>query len=175
MKVDKKVRKKEVYLDLNTLNNDEEFTGLRELYNRLKLKYEKTDILSLLEKDEIFIPASIFNKELTSLEAITKFLFENKKLTLKRISLLLNRTNRNIWNLYNKSRKKFPSKLVVQESTLIPISILRNLDFTSLENIVCFLKEKLELSYHEIAMLLHRDDRTIWTVYDRVKKKRKNE
>ena len=152
------------------LEKDDEFIGLKELYSRLKLRYNKLEILSILDK-EIFIPLSIFNKKLSSLEVITKYLVENKKLSLKRISELLNRSNRNIWNAYNKSKKKFPKKLVIKESVLLPISILKNLKFTLLENIVSYLKEHQNLSYHEIAVILHRDDRTIWTVYNRAKKR----
>ena len=175
MKVGKKGEKKDINVDLSSSNltDNEEFIGLKELYNRLKLKYDKLEILSRLEKEE-FIPLSIFNKKLSSLEVISKYLFENKNLSLKKISKLLNRSNRNIWNAYNKSKKKFSEKLVVKESVLIPISVSRNLELTLLENIVSYLKENLELSYHKIAVLLHRDDRTIWTVYNRVKKKRGN-
>jgi len=177
MKIAKKGDKRSIYVDSSSskLVKDEEFIGLRELYNRLKLKYDKLEILSLIEQEEIFIPCSIFNKKLSSLEVISKYLVENKNLSLKRISTLLNRSNRNIWNAYNKSKQKFSKKLNVKESLLIPIPILRNLNFTLLENIVSYLKENLELSYHEIAVLLQRDDRTIWTVYKRAKKKRSSD
>ena len=174
MKSEKK-EENSISLGSSGLIKDEEFIGLRELYSRLKLRYDKLEILDLLEGEEVFIPLSIFNKKLSSLEVISKYLFENRNLSLKKISLLLGRSNKNIWNAYNKSKKKFPEKLVVKESILIPISVLRNLDFTLLENIVVYLKENLRFSYHEIAVLLQRDDRTIWTVYNRVKKKRKNE
>ena len=174
MKVAKKSKKVDIYTDLSSsLIRDEEFIGLRELYNRLKLKYDKLEILSVLDSEEIFIPSSIFNKKLSSLEVISKYLFENKNLSLKNISKLLNRSNRNIWNAYNRSKKKYSKKLVVKESILIPISILRNLDFTLLENIISYLKGKFGFSYHKIAILLQRDDRTIWTVYNRIKKRGK--
>ena len=96
---------------------------------------------------------------------------ENKNLSLKKISVILNRSNRNIWNTYNNSKKKFSEKLVIGESVLLPVSILENLKFTFLENIVSYLKEHQKLSYHEIGVILHRDDRTIWTVYNRAKKR----
>ena len=51
-------------------------------------------------------------------------------------------------------------------------SIFRDRKLSILEVLVEYLKDKKELSYHEIAVLLNRDDRTIWTVYSRVKKKR---
>ncbi|HLD04640.1 MAG TPA: hypothetical protein VJG90_02875 [Candidatus Nanoarchaeia archaeon] len=54
----------------------------------------------------------------------------------------------------------------------IPTKIFQDRRLAVLESIVLFLKEEQELSFHEIAILLNRDDRTIWTVYNRVKKKR---
>ena len=171
MKRDKKDYKREGDTDIPNLIKDNDFLTLKELYTRLKFKYNNIEILSALEKEDIFIPLSIFNNKLSSLEVISKYLFENQNLSLIEISKLLNRSNRNIWNAYNRSKKKFPDKLVAKESILMPISVLRNLNFTLLENIVLFLKENIKLSYHEIAVLLQRDDRTIWTVYQRAKKK----
>ena len=55
----------------------------------------------------------------------------------------------------------------------LPSSIFKDRTLSVLEVMVEYLKEKLNLSYHEIALLLNRDDRTIWTVYQRAKKKRK--
>jgi len=34
-----------------------------------------------------------------------------------------------------------------------------------------YLKDEKEMSYHEIAEVLNRDDRTVWTCYNRGKKK----
>ncbi len=55
----------------------------------------------------------------------------------------------------------------------IPTSVLRDRSISVLEAIVRYLKEKKGMSYHEIAVLLNRDDRTIWTVYNRTLKKSK--
>ena len=56
---------------------------------------------------------------------------------------------------------------------MIPSSILRDRTISVLEAIVEYLKDKKQLTYHEIALLLNRNDRTIWTCYHRVQKKRK--
>ena len=53
----------------------------------------------------------------------------------------------------------------------VPVSSFSNRDFTIFESLVAWLKEQ-GLTNHEIAVRLHRDDRTIWSVYDRVKKKK---
>jgi hypothetical protein len=54
----------------------------------------------------------------------------------------------------------------------IPVSIFRNRTLSSLEVVVVYLKDELQYSYHEIALMLNRDDRTIWTCYNRAGKKR---
>lgn len=54
----------------------------------------------------------------------------------------------------------------------VPAYLFRDRSVAVLEALVEYLKDVKGLSYHEIAILLNRDDRTIWTVYSRVKKKR---
>ncbi|RJQ17200.1 hypothetical protein C4573_04065 [Candidatus Woesearchaeota archaeon] len=63
--------------------------------------------------------------------------------------------------------------LDIKKSLDIPSSIFQDRALKVLEILVEYLKEERALSYHEIAVLLNRDDRTIWTVYQRAKKKRK--
>ena len=63
--------------------------------------------------------------------------------------------------------------LDLPESIPIPSSIFRDRSLSVLEVLVEYLKDKHQRSFHEIAVLLNRDDRTIWTVYSRVKQKRK--
>ncbi len=58
----------------------------------------------------------------------------------------------------------------------VPITVISDRSLSVLEAIVEYLHEKKSLSFHQIAVLTKRDDRTIWTCYDRAKKKRgKNE
>jgi hypothetical protein len=53
----------------------------------------------------------------------------------------------------------------------IPSDIFRDRTLAPLESISEFLKDREGMSFHEIAVLLNRDDRTIWTCYTRAKKK----
>ena len=55
----------------------------------------------------------------------------------------------------------------------IPISVLSNRSLATLEAVVVYMKDSLNLTYHQIAELLNRDDRTIWTCYNRAAKKRR--
>ena len=58
----------------------------------------------------------------------------------------------------------------------IPLSVFSDRSLPPLEAVVVYLKDKIRLSYRNIAELLNRDERTIWTVYNRAqKKKRKHE
>jgi hypothetical protein len=47
-------------------------------------------------------------------------------------------------------------------------------ELSPLEAVVRFLKDEHSLSFHEIGVLLNRDDRTIWTTYSNAAKKSKN-
>ena len=51
------------------------------------------------------------------------------------------------------------------EELSIPICIFNNPCLSGLETITKFLKEDVGFSYHEIALLLNRDERTIWGAY----------
>lgn len=56
---------------------------------------------------------------------------------------------------------------------VVPVEIFQNRSLAPLEAISEYLKDVKGLSYHEIAVFLNRDDRTIWTCYNRAKKKKK--
>ena len=43
-----------------------------------------------------------------------------------------------------------------------------------MEAAVKYMKDFLGMTYHEIAVSLNRDDRTIWTVYNRATKKKED-
>ncbi len=137
------------------------------------------EVLFILKKREEdrktnTIPLSIFNnKSLSALEAITKYLRENLNLSYKEIAALLNRNYNPIRITYHNSRKKMPKPLDVSCEQRIPLEIFRNRVLSVLENITCYLRLEMGLNYHQIAVLLRRDDRTIWTVYNRSLKKRK--
>ena len=59
----------------------------------------------------------------------------------------------------------------VSKEIMIPVSAISNRSYSTLESVVGFDKD-LDYANHEVALMLHLNDRTIWTIYDRVKKKR---
>ena len=58
------------------------------------------------------------------------------------------------------------------ELSHLPISIFKDRSVAVLEAIVEYLHEVKGLSFKQISLHLNRNERTIWTVYSRVKKKR---
>jgi len=136
--------------------------------------YELIDLL-LGQKTETkeAIPTDCFNKKLGSLETITKYLKENKNLTTKKIAELTGRTTSAITNTYNKAKQKMPEQLTPKSETLIPIHILTNKKLSVLENITVHLKEEQNMKLREIGKLLERNEKTIWTAYNRAKRKQK--
>jgi hypothetical protein len=67
---------------------------------------------------------------------------------------------------------KLMNKHRIEKTLDIPLRILQDRTVAVLESIVEYLKDEKGLRYSEIGKLLNRDQRTIWTVYSRVKKKR---
>ena len=156
------------YLKEQGLNPKE----IAELVNRLlNIKALKTKA-----EEEVSVPISVFkNEKLGSLETIVKYLRENLLLTFKQIAELTNRNEIALAVTYRNAKKKLESKFVIAEISpySIPVSILKDRNISVLENIAAYLKDTFGLTYHKIAVLLNRDDRTIWTVYQRAKKKKK--
>jgi len=121
--------------------------------------------------EDLSIPITIFTNKLGGLEGLVKYLRENLGLTYHEIAELLNRDDRTIWTAYNKSVKKQPTKLIIKKTLIfMPIPILKNRKLTILEAIIVYLKDK-GMRYIEIAELLNRDQRNIWTIHNRAIKK----
>ncbi len=137
-------------------------------------KVDLSDVLDSLEKQtqkEIRIPASVFNRELSCSEAVCKYLKENLGLRYHEIARLLNRNDRTVWITCRNASRKLKSKLTARKSRFsIPVSVIADRRLSVLEAIVSYLKS-FNLTYHEIALVLKRDERNIWTLHNRAKKK----
>ena len=134
----------------------------------------QNEVIELLENDnEIFLPVSIFeNRDLGVLEIIVKYLKEELHYSLKEIGDFLNRSNKSIWSSLSQANKKYPDRIIESDcSFVIPLSIFQDRSLAVLEVLVKYLKEKYELKFSQIGRILCRDHRTIWTVYNRAKKK----
>ena len=120
------------------------------------------------------VPSYIFHdRMLTPLEAIIKYLRERKKLSYNAISILLSRDVRDVYKAYAHSFDKTQGIFRIRSdySRQIPISIFSNRKISVLEALVLYLKDRKNLSFKQISQLLNRDQRTVWTVYQRAIKK----
>lgn len=130
------------------------------------------DILKRQKRDTPEIPVSIFDNDfLSCFEAIVRYLRDNLHLTNKDISKLTDRKENTISTTYNNSLKKYSGKLSEGGHYFIPLSQIKNRTFSVLENICMHLKIEYYLRNKQIAKLLKRDNRTIWTVISRANKK----
>jgi hypothetical protein len=125
------------------------------------------------EKEAVHIPLSIFSDRLSALETVVKYMSENLGMRNCEISRLLNRNLRTTWTTYKNASRKFPERFSLAgiERFHVPAARLADRTHSTLEAIVSHLKEDYRLSLHEIALLLKRDDSTIWTICSRAKKK----
>jgi hypothetical protein len=124
-------------------------------------------------KKEIQIPISIFKTILPPLEALVRYLKENQKLRFSEIAQKLNRDDRTIWVTYRNSLSKYV-EFTIDETIQIPLSVLADRNLSVLEHVSKYLKESYNYSNKKIAILLDKDESTIWTVYNRAKIKCQN-
>ncbi len=153
---------------------------LLEVLTLLK-KVEPKEILKLLKKKEKqerqqqsqYIPVSLFAATpLSSLEAITVYLREKQQLQFVQMEKLLGRNQIALSTTYRRARKKYTGSLDIAETKYhIPCMIIADKKLSVLESIVWYLKKTYAFSNAKIAILLKKDQRTIWTVLSRAKKK----
>jgi hypothetical protein len=160
--------------------NDKDFIKFVYAYNKVKTNNNPDNLIKQLY-DDVLLPSTIFVSELGCLEAVVKYLKENLEISFKNIAVKLEKSEANIRISYSNSKKKYAfafdtiTYLTKDNHSgnvkLIPLrSFLNNLSM--LESLVCFLKDEQNMRFSEIAKILSRDQRTIWTVYNRALKKR---
>ena len=127
-----------------------------------------------LEGEHTLIPVTVFlNKNLSVLEAIVKYLRENELLRNSDIARILGKSPASVWITYRNAMAKFVKRLSVEKSDVfILTSVISANGLSVLESVSMYLHEAYGFSYRRIGELLNRDERTIWTVCNRARKKR---
>jgi hypothetical protein len=116
------------------------------------------------------------NRQLSSFEAIVKYLHENQLLTFSKIAQATNRDQRTIWASYHHAQKKLPGRFVILASEYsVPLHAISSRRLSVLESIVDYLISDLGLAPASVAVLINRDPRTIHTVKKRIGKKMHDE
>ena len=127
------------------------------------------------ESESIEIPIDIFKEEkVGASEALTKFLKENLGMKFSEIATVLNRDQGTVWVTYRNSAEKMKGKIVVRKSTAVyvSVSIFADRRLSVLESLVNYLREQ-GLKNVEIATLLEKDPRNVYTLYSRAVSKLK--
>jgi DNA-binding CsgD family transcriptional regulator len=137
--------------------------------DKTTLKSVLVEAVNKLERMESSIPISIFSSKITVLESLVKFFVEEEKLTLRQVAKILNRNEKNLWHTYNNAKKKFSGSLDLNSDVYVPKVLFAKSKCSPTEAVVLYLHEELELSYAQIANLLQRNQRTIWTTYKRAR------
>lgn len=131
------------------------------------------ELMSRMHKnDEESVPVTIFTTPLSPLESITRYLKENMGKKLVEISSIIGRSSAALSPAYRKSiSKKFEIK---KTGIMIPLGEFeKNKDLSVLEIVASHMRSR-GLSFTEIARILERDVRTIWTVCKRAEVKIKS-
>jgi len=128
--------------------------------------------LQLLEELSHTIKGSTSYTESASIKAINLILEELSEKYMLGKEEILESLIYKLARKYNISNSTI-SHLIYFEELEIPLSIFTNDGLGGLEAITKYLKENLKMKYSEIAKELKRDQRTIWSSYNKATKKRK--
>ncbi|MFO8015950.1 MAG: sigma factor-like helix-turn-helix DNA-binding protein [Candidatus Woesearchaeota archaeon] len=166
---------KEIYeppsIPESILNDVRDFSEEHHLSRpQLRLIFSRR-VVSELDVQRNSFPLYIFDRKTSALESTVKYLKENRGRKISDIARLMNRSSKTIWATYHHAAEKAPEPYPEKRSRLrIPIHILEDRRLGAQEAIVRHLKDE-GLNYHQIAEILGRDERTIWTAYHRAKEK----
>ena len=109
------------------------------------------------------------NKKNKILQLIRKLRNELKEEYSEEKEIILNQLIKSVQEEYKVTRREVLD-LIKEETVNIPISIFLK-ELGALESLVRYMKENLGMRYNEIAELLDRDQRTIWTAYKKAVEK----
>ncbi len=129
-----------------------------------KVKKEESENKKSIEDDRLVQTLDLIIDELKDKHNIGKEQLEVQK----RIEVLI----KEMKDKHELSREDVIKLVELKEKKNIPITIFIN-KLGVLESLVKYLKENLNMNYKEISRLLERDERTIWTSYNKAVKKQK--
>lgn len=126
----------------------------------------------VLENQESHFPLSLLTlNNLSTLESVVKYLRENKHLCYKEMAKKLNRNPSALAVTYKQARTKHEALITEFDSSImIPFAVFDRKELSVLECVIFYLQNQGR-KQSEIARLIGKDPRTIWTIQSRIKKK----
>ncbi|MFH1133642.1 MAG: helix-turn-helix domain-containing protein [Nanoarchaeota archaeon] len=119
---------------------------------------------------QVNVPLSIFSTAVCPLEALAKYLVDDRGMPLSRAASLLQRAPATLSVALKNGRKKLPLKLPAESAYFLPAEAFADQKLSILELVAIHLRAA-GLSFADIGRFLHRDERTIWTACDRGRRK----
>ena len=137
-------------------------------YTDLDIKPSQ-QILITVEQD-LKVPLTIFSNK-KPFQTLTKWLYD-QGLSTTIIARLLNRSQQAVWLSISKARKQesLGNSKTSKTDLQIPISVFQDRDLSIMEHLVLYLSNK-GFSQSQIASMLDRSLKTIWTWKSRALKK----
>lgn len=120
-------------------------------------------------------PAVILRGKLSSLEAIVKYLRENRKLSYKEIGELLSRNPTSLASSYASSKRQMQGQFpedIEEDSTRISFDVFRT--GLSVLEAICHSLRMQGKRFVEISRITGKDQRTVWTACRRAERKLKS-
>ncbi|MBW3003166.1 hypothetical protein KY337_01285 [Candidatus Woesearchaeota archaeon] len=161
-------------LDTISEGNPERLLNIVVEHLKINHSMSRDEILTKISmsRDSILVPINIFAAKLSPAEALVKYLKEEFEMGYHEIASLINRDERGVWGSYRRACTKMKEKFKIKEARFfIPISFFKERKYSILENVVRYLVDNYELTTYKIAKVLNKKPSTLWSVYNRVKKK----
>ncbi len=139
---------------------------------------QKAELLEWLKKEvyayhvrgkkmvsEYGLPISVFKHGLSGLETVCVYL-KQEGLRFSQIAEMLNRSPVTVRLSYRNGKQKFKGDLDVSDKEImIPVELFKERKRSVLRHVVAYLKDEKNISIKEIAVLLNRDYKTVWSAY----------
>lgn len=160
-------------INMQTTNRELKLAIIDRIRQNPSFKQKLLD--EILKTENEGFPLSLLNiDKLSNLEAIVKYLRENEDLAYKDIAKKLNRQPNTLAVVYKNSKQKHPEKIKnIDYTNYVPFSIFDDEKLSILESVVLHLIQEGK-KQTQIARIIKRDARTIWTIANRIKQKIKN-
>lgn len=139
---------------------------LRTAAKELKQSYDYTpeQLLAILAEHKC-VPATVFSNELSPLQALVTYLHDHDKECFATIAKQLSRSYRAVWGAY-----QHEGITITATKYSIPLTTFDDKK-SVLETVVQYLRTTYHMKFTDIAKLLNKDSRTIWTAWNRAQKK----
>jgi len=174
--VDKEGKLDDIELVLSLLSKDDLVRLQSRIIDVLGKKFGlgAADVLQLRPGGEfnIFVPVTVFSTVLSPSEALVKFLKDEFNLGFSVIADLLNKDASSVWSSFQRANSKVGQGFKFGSSKLlVPVNAFKIFGLSVLECLVLHLVDVKRLKIAELSIILKKDKSTLWTAYNRAKKK----